>query len=110
MGVDATDMGGWTGLMYSCQNGHELCSRVLLEANAAVDATNEEGYTALMLSCQYGHELCTRIMLENGASLHNVSKDNFTMLMAASIGGLPWMVEHVLPHSLINATVTTTHA
>ena len=44
-----------------------------------------------------------------GASLHVVSTDNFTMLMAASVGGLLSVVEQVLPHSNVNATVVSTH-
>ena len=38
-----------------------------------------------------------------------VSKDNFTMLMAASLGGLLSVVSQVMPHSMVDATVVSTH-
>ena len=34
--------------MLSCQNGHELCARALLEAKANVNATSNDGLTALI--------------------------------------------------------------
>ena len=47
--------------------------------------------------------------MQAGASLHVVSKDNFTMLMAASVGGLCWLVNQVLPHSIVDEMVISTH-
>ena len=41
--------------------------------------------------------------------MHVVSKDNFTMLMAASVGGLLSVVKQVIPHSMVDATVVSTH-
>ena len=47
---------GFTALMLSAQNGHDLCARALIEAKANLEAQQHQGFTALMLSAQNGHE------------------------------------------------------
>ena len=43
-----TDSDGFTALMLCCQNGHEACARMLVDAGAAVDAAGSDGTIALM--------------------------------------------------------------
>ena len=56
--VEATKSDGFTALILSCENGHELCARALLEAGADLEAMLPSGTTALILSCQNGHDQC----------------------------------------------------
>ena len=43
-------------LMFAAQNGHDLCARALLEANADPETQTLKGSTALILAAQNGHE------------------------------------------------------
>ena len=72
--------------MLSCQNGHELCARALLEAGADINYMPPDGLTALMLACQQGHEQCTRALLEAGADRNIVSSGRSALKLAESAG------------------------
>jgi ankyrin repeat protein len=43
-------------LILAAQNGHDLCARALIEANANLEAQQNQGFTSLMLAAQNGHE------------------------------------------------------
>ena len=58
---------GSIALMSSCQNGHELCARALLEAKADPNAENDNHVTALNLACEDKHEQCALLLLRAGA-------------------------------------------
>ena len=58
---------GSTALILACQNGHEACARLLIDAKAAVDAALTGGLTGLMLARQNGHEACARLLIDAGA-------------------------------------------
>ena len=42
--------------MFSCQDGHHLCARALIEAGAHKDTQTKKGSTALSLARSNGHE------------------------------------------------------
>ena len=54
--ADATEEDGFTALMFSAQNGHDLCARALLENGGDLEKQQNQGYTALMIAAQNGHE------------------------------------------------------
>ena len=62
--------------MLSCLNGHEGCSRVMIEAGAAVDAADNEGMTALLWAGKNGHEPCARIVIEAKVALEKQTLKN----------------------------------
>ena len=70
--------------MLSCQYGHELCARALIEAGAEIDKVGPQCFTALMLSASRGHDLCARALLEAGADLNMQNNEGYTALMWAS--------------------------
>ena len=72
--------------MLSCQNGHELCARALLEAGADINCMPPNGPTALMMACQDGHEQCTRALLEAGADRDILSSGWSALKLAESAG------------------------
>ena len=39
---------GWVALMSCCQNGHELCTRALIEAGASLEVVSKDNFTLLM--------------------------------------------------------------
>ena len=53
--------------MGAAQNGHELCARALLEADAAVDHVAANGATALIIAAIDGSESCIQLLLDAGA-------------------------------------------
>ena len=48
--VDKGEEDGWTSLMLACQEGHEPCARVLVEAGASIDSEAVGGVTAIQLA------------------------------------------------------------
>lgn len=101
---------GSTALTLASGNGHLACVKVLLDAKAHVDHLHNSGSTSLMYACLNGHGQCAQTLIQARASLHATGRDNFTMLMAASKGGLSSIIELLMPHNSIDATVIATHA
>ena len=60
--VDPSAGPGWTALMYSAQNGHDLCARALLEAGARRDVKTKAGNTALGLAKRNGHSTLVSLL------------------------------------------------
>ena len=44
----------FTALILSCQNGHDLCARAVIEAGASLEAASKDGFTMLMAACYGG--------------------------------------------------------
>ena len=87
-------MAGPTALMYSCQNGHELCARALLEAGVRVDAVEPNGASGLLIACQQGKVACCNLLIGAHAdinlAMHQHAADDeggFTPLVAAAQNG-----------------------
>ena len=69
--------------MLTCQNGHELCARALIEAKVDLEKQTAKGNTALILSCSNGHELCAQALLKAGANVNHATPEVLTSLMVA---------------------------
>ena len=65
--ADATEEDGFTALMFSAQNGHDLCALALIEANANLDHQNPKKVTALNFACENAHEECAVLLLKAGS-------------------------------------------
>ena len=63
--------------MAACR-GHELVTRLLLEAGASRDLAANNGETALMLASHNGHLEVVRLLLECGADKDLVMNDGRT--------------------------------
>ena len=68
------ELKGSTALILSCQKGHDLCARALIDAKANLEPTQEGNFTALMISCQNGHDLCTQALLVAGAAVDKMGQ------------------------------------
>ena len=69
--------------MFSCQSGHEGCSRALLEAGAnANHETPQQHVTALNMACESEHEACAVLLLRAGAAAD----------VADAWGDTPWSI------------------
>ena len=92
--------------MKAAKNGHDLCTRALLEAGAAVDQTEEDDWTALMFAAQNGHNLCVRALLEAGARINMRSTDCSTRLLGCCLVPFcfPCMLSGALPCCLFGQT------
>ena len=55
--------------MSACLNGHELCTRALLEAKADPNIETKQHVTALNLTCDNSHEECALLLLRFGAAV-----------------------------------------
>jgi hypothetical protein len=75
--------------MLAAQNGHDLCTHALLEAEAAVDQTEGDGWTALMCAVLNAHNLCARALIDAGARLDikNSSGDTALSLVQKGMAG-----------------------
>lgn len=69
MPVEATDIQGYSVLMYAARAGQLESVRLLLERGAKVDARNALGETALMLAAFNGHLATTKFLLRLGAAI-----------------------------------------
>ena len=55
--------------MVACQNGHNPCTRELIEAGGNLESKMNSGHTALMLAASGGHDPCARALIEAGAAV-----------------------------------------
>jgi len=81
--VDQAADDGATPLYVTCVEGHVECTRLLLEAGAAMDQAEDDGETPLWIACKRGHAKCTRLLLEAGAAVDQATDDGATPLYIA---------------------------
>ena len=72
--VNAQANNGFSALMLSCQNGHDMCAREVLKAGADPNKAAGFGWTALMLAANEGHTETCEALLKAGADID--AKDN----------------------------------
>ena len=79
----------WTPLMTAAQQGHYLCTSLLIRKNISPinAATTTDGTTALMLSAENGHNGCLRLLIDHGSEVNKANEAGMTALrLAASCG------------------------
>lgn len=86
--VNATDVDGWTALIYACSGGDEEFLRLLLSRNKFdINARTNIGETALIIAASNGNEAVVRLLLER-EDLQVSVKDDYgcTALSSATPG------------------------
>lgn len=56
---------GHTALHYSCENGNEEITTMLLKAGAK-EFPDIDGYTQMTITCQNGHAGCLKLLIDTG--------------------------------------------
>ena len=63
--IDKVQEDGFTALMLSCRDGHDLCARALIEAKANIHAKRDDGQTALGIARSKGHTAICLLLDQN---------------------------------------------
>ena len=84
--VAYTDKEHSTALHAACQQGHEACARLLIEAGAVVDARGASGTTPLMAACENGHAACAHHLIRAGADASIADDDNSATALHGAAG------------------------
>jgi ankyrin repeat protein len=85
--LDSTDARHWTPLIVAAFNGHDLVTRMLLEAGANTAAQDKSGYTALHWAAYNGQTRIVKLLLDGQAAIDARSQSGWTPLMQAAARG-----------------------
>ena len=81
--VNMPDNKGWSPLMFSCYNGHNETSLLLLKHGAQINRQNSKGWSSLMIACSKGHTETVSLLLQNNAHVNIENIDGITPLISA---------------------------
>lgn len=97
LNVNATDMFGWTALMYACYYGHSECARHLLLAGALADTYDNDQMSCLIWASGRGHLKCVEFLIQLGkAKVNMVDKYGTSALIWASRKGFTEIASELL--------------
>lgn len=75
LNINATDMFGWTALMYSCYYGHPEITKQLLTAGAEPNMYDNDQMSSLIWAAGRGHTDCVTMLIQLGkAKVDQVDK------------------------------------
>jgi ankyrin repeat protein len=96
--LNTTDERHWTPLIVAAFNGHDLATRILLEAGADTKAQDKSGYTALHWAAYNGQSRTVNLLLQERADVNARSHSGWTPLMQAAARGQTAVVLRLLSH------------
>lgn len=70
--INATDLFGWTALMYSCYYGHAECTKSLLMSGAQADIYDNDHMNALIWASGRGYADCVSKLIQFGRAKVNL--------------------------------------
>lgn len=97
LNVNATDMFGWTALMYASYYGYSECAKQLLLAGALPDAYDNDQMSCLIWASGRGHLHCVNYLIQLGkAKVNMVDKYGTSALIWASRRGYTEIVSQLV--------------
>lgn len=84
--VDATDVNGWTALLYALQDGHDEIARLLIDAGANVNQDTLLG-TPLMVAAYRGRAEMIELLVFRGAKVNFADEEGHRALSSAAVAG-----------------------
>jgi ankyrin repeat protein len=85
--LEATDVDGYTALMYACNGGRIRSAELLLDAGADVNARDNDKSTPIMFAAQHGQTDIVRRLIEHGADIQARGEHGLTALGFAQQNG-----------------------
>merc|ERR1719312_193549 len=73
--LNCQDEGGWTPLVWACENKHEKVIEFLLNYGCNINATNNLGESPMHIALRQDHYECAVLFLMRGANLNIDNKD-----------------------------------
>lgn len=96
---NATDISGWTPLMYAAWIDDPAVTRQLVKAGARLDVADGNGLTALGVAAQNGKAKSLEALVTAGADVNKtIGKAAYTPLMLASIAASEDIASYLIAH------------
>lgn len=83
-------------LLLACENGHTLCTEILLAHNADPNIRDFENITPLHKAAENGHLKCIELLINAGADIDARDNENSTPLHKASFSGKKDCVSYLI--------------